>query len=395
MAGPSYSACDAGIELAKNALERKGWSREDLADKTEVAYNGKAPKRISYKTVQSFFKQEPKSAKVFQAICNTLDIDWEVVCGQRTSETATRCKIFQAPPLPQFFVDRPEQLHDVKELMVRENPPGTLVVSAIYGLGGIGKSVLASALAHHSEIQERYSDGILWATLGQNPDLLPLLSGWIQALGDHQTKPTGLDSASSHLRTLFYDKRALLVVDDVWNPNHADWFRVGGENCCVLVTTRSARLSDVTRYDLDLMTESQSVELLTNAIHHKLSAEERRAAETLAKEVGYLPLALELAAARVEDGMPWNQLLQDLRSEVADLAALDRQDEDEEDDDTKRRKHSLVASFKPEREAPNTEPIGAICLVGGVARGCQRQPWHGGDAVEPVRRPGHKNLTEV
>lgn len=272
---------------------------------------------------------------------------------------------FQALPLPQFFVDRPEHLDAVKALMLPESQtPGTLVVSAIYGLGGIGKSVLASALAHHPEIQDRYCDGILWATLGQNPDLLPLLSDWIQALGDYNTKPTSLDSASSHLRTLLYDKRVLLVVDDVWNPNHADPFRVGGENCCVLVTTRSAQLANVTRYDLDVMTEGQSVQMLANAIHHQLTEDERHAAETLAKEVGYLPLALELTAAQVEEGVPWSQLLQDLRSEVADLATLDRVDDDELDDDAKRRKHSLVACFNLSVKLLTKEQLALFAWLG-------------------------------
>lgn len=62
---------------------------------------------------------------------------------------------------------------------------GILVVSAIHGLGGIGKSTLAAALAHNPDVQERFSDGVLWTTLGQQPELLPLLSTWIQALGDY------------------------------------------------------------------------------------------------------------------------------------------------------------------------------------------------------------------
>ncbi|WP_250565855.1 caspase family protein, partial [Adonisia turfae] len=149
----------------------------------------------------------------------------------------------QMPPLPDHFVERPEHQREVKQqLLCEETKVGTLVVSAIYGLGGIGKSVLASKLAHDKEIQCRFSDGILWATLGQNPDILPLLSGWIQALGDHDYKPTAIESASNHLRTLLYDKHILLVVDDVWNPAHLDPFRVGGGGCCVLVTTREARI---------------------------------------------------------------------------------------------------------------------------------------------------------
>jgi hypothetical protein len=65
-------------------------------------------------------------------------------------------------------------------------------------------------------------------TLGQTPDLLPLLNGWIVALGDRDYRPTTEAAASSHLRTLLYDKTMLLVVDDVWQVEHLDWFRVGG-----------------------------------------------------------------------------------------------------------------------------------------------------------------------
>ena len=91
---------------------------------------------------------------------------------------------------------------------------GTLVVSAIYGLGGIGKSTLAAALAHDPKVQSYFPDGIFWATLGQQPDILSFLHSWIQALGDYDFKPTNVDAASLQLRTLLADKKALLVVLD-------------------------------------------------------------------------------------------------------------------------------------------------------------------------------------
>ncbi len=144
-------------------------------------------------------------------------------------------------------MERSEPLEAVKALLLPENrKPGTLVLSAIQGLGGIGKSVLAQALARDEAVQANFVDGVLWATLGQNPDLLPLLGSWIQALGDYNFKPTTLDIAATHLQTLLYDKQMLLVVDDVWHPEHVDPFRVGGDNCCVLITTRRADIADET-----------------------------------------------------------------------------------------------------------------------------------------------------
>ncbi|MEM9805714.1 MAG: NB-ARC domain-containing protein, partial [Cyanobacteria bacterium P01_D01_bin.56] len=253
---------------------------------------------------------------------------------------------FQAPPLPDHFVERPEQQRIVKGQLLNEGSRvGTLVVSAIYGLGGIGKSVLASKLAFDGEVQCRFCDGILWATLGQKPDILPLLSGWIQALGDHDYKPTAIEAASNHLRTLLYGKRVLLVVDDIWHPPHLEAFRVGGEGCCVLVTTREARIPEAHRYDLDVMTADQALELMTQKLAGKLTEANRDKALAFAERVGYLPLALELAAAQIEEGVLWSELLEDLQDEVARLETLDIYGHEEIPDDAKRRKYSLLACF--------------------------------------------------
>jgi NB-ARC domain len=215
---------------------------------------------------------------------------------------------FQAPPLPSNYVDCPEHRQAVKAklLETERNTPGTLVISAIFGLGGVGKSLLATALAHDQDVQNHFPDGILWTTLGQQPDVLPFLSSWIQALGDYDYKPITIDEATLHLRTLLYDKKALLVVDDVWNSDHLEPFRVGGIGCRVLVTTREARIPDADRYHMDVMTPDQSLGLLLQKAQClKPTLAEQQQAEALAKEVGYLPLALELAGAQIADGAYW------------------------------------------------------------------------------------------
>ncbi|NEO07811.1 MAG: hypothetical protein F6K51_20555 [Moorea sp. SIO3I8] len=222
---------------------------------------------------------------------------------------------------------------------------GTLVVSAIYGLGGIGKSTLAAALAHDPEVQRHFPDGVLWATLGQTPDLLPFLSTWIQALGDYDFKLTTSETASLHLRTLLHNKAILLVVDDVWNSDHVEPFRVGGSNCRVLVTTREAVVKGAVRFDLDVMTKEQASKLLTHPWKGQLTNVQKHQAEALAKTVGYLPLALELAAAQVKDGVSWSELLSDLQAEIARLEVLDLLGADEIHSEEKRKDYSLLASF--------------------------------------------------
>jgi predicted ATPase len=44
----------------------------------------------------------------------------------------------------------------------------------VQGMGGIGKTVLATALARDEEVRSTFPDGVLWVTLGQTPQLSSL-----------------------------------------------------------------------------------------------------------------------------------------------------------------------------------------------------------------------------
>ncbi|MGF1458717.1 MAG: NB-ARC domain-containing protein, partial [Leptolyngbyaceae cyanobacterium] len=275
---------------------------------------------------------------------------------------------FQAPPLPYHFVERPEHQNAVKKILLEDaaNHPGTLVVSAIHGLGGIGKSVMAMKLAHDQDVVDRYCDGVLWAPLGQQPDILAHLSHWIQTLGDHSYQPITETAASAHLRTLLADKRMLLVVDDVWNPEHAELFRVGSSNCCVLITTREARIPQARRYPLDVMSPEQSLALMTQKLGRALDEQEQQQALLFAERVGYLPLALELTASQIEEGVTWTELLEDFKTEVARLETLDLYSQDDIPEDTKRRKYSLTACFKLSLKQLTPEQLRHFAWLGVV-----------------------------
>jgi formylglycine-generating enzyme required for sulfatase activity len=228
---------------------------------------------------------------------------------------------FQAPPLPLHFVPRSEISEALKARLLTDesSAPGVLVVSSIHGLGGIGKSTLAAALAHDRETQVRFPDGVLWAPLGQRPEILSALESWIRALGDYDFHPATVNAASAHLRSLLYGRAAMLVVDDVRQADHARPFLVGGARCRVLVTTRDALVAQALSgmvYHLDVMTPEQSLDLLSARLGRTLDDVEREEALKLAKAVGYLPLALELAAAQVASGMHWAELRRTLENEM-------------------------------------------------------------------------------
>jgi len=95
----------------------------------------------------------------------------------------------------------------------------------VFGLGGIGKSTLAAAVVQRPEVLLRFPDGVLWVTLGQEPEPASLLGRWIRdGLGDHEFRATDVCSASGRLGQLLAERAVLLVVDDAWSSEHVKAF---------------------------------------------------------------------------------------------------------------------------------------------------------------------------
>lgn len=235
---------------------------------------------------------------------------------------------FLAPALPPHFVPRPDVSSMLIQNVLSESNPvnGVLHITAIHALGGSGKSVIAQSLAHNLAVQTRFPDGTLWVTLTQQPDLLAMLRDWIWELGDTNFHPTSIGAASRHLNTLLRDKTCLLVLDDAWDANHVRPFLVGGTQCRVLLTTRRAHVADelgATLYELKSMAPEEALELLAKRLGHSIVEQEQAQARLVAQAVGHLPLALELAAARVGRGVFWNALHEALEAEVARIEELE------------------------------------------------------------------------
>ena len=259
--------------------------------------------------------------------------------------------------LPENFVERPDALNAVKAKLLAVDER-TLVVSAIAGLGGLGKSVLAAALVQDLEVQARFADGILWVTLGQSPDLQTLLGDWIRELDKSREafSANTLESASRYLHNLLAERQMLLVVDDVWNAAHAEWFRVGGEGCRVLVTTREAQIEGADTYSLALMSESEAIALVRQKLGSKWRSAQEVEVKAFAKLLGYLPLALDLATNQVRDGLSWEELRSEFEAERRSVASgkgrrsralnlLDSSEKWDDLDENAQRKYSLQACF--------------------------------------------------
>ncbi len=213
-------------------------------------------------------------------------------------------------PLPPNYIPRPELLAEVRERLLA-GTGGLALTSAIqvkqadvlHGMGGIGKSVLARALCDDPDVQAAFPDGILWATLGQTPDLIGRLREWIETLGGivGQTAPT-LDQLRNTLAEALKDKACLLMVDDAWKKAHLEPFCAGGRACRLLITTRDAALAeglDAGVYPVPVMAPDQAVALLAKWARGSLAKVEAEVKAQIVKRLGCLPLAVRLAGAQL------------------------------------------------------------------------------------------------
>lgn len=109
--------------------------------------------------------------------------------SQEVPATKRRHDCYQQINLPPNCLERTGILADVCVVLLAHAPaaePTSAITTkplALHGMGGIGKTVIARVLCDDPKVQEIFSDGILWATLGQTPNLLDQLRHWIVALG--------------------------------------------------------------------------------------------------------------------------------------------------------------------------------------------------------------------
>jgi WD40 repeat protein len=191
-------------------------------------------------------------------------------------------------------------------------------------MGGVGKSVMAAAFARATETRRAFTDGVIWLTIGQNPDPSSNLKLVGMAFGDDPANYVDLDTARARLPGVLSDKVCLIVLDDLWNVAHATPFiNALGPRCRLLLTTRDGSLVTAlgaVEHSLDVLTDAAALQLLANWCDQDVGSLPSEAV-SVASECGNLPLALVLCGAMARDGTPWSDMLEAL--EGADLTFIE------------------------------------------------------------------------
>ena len=89
-------------------------------------------------------------------------------------------RLHGVPNLPPHYLPRQGVLSGLKQKLLASGAnvgiTGQSSAVGVQGMGGIGKTVLAAALAHDWAVRQAFPDGIYWLTIGQKPNLLYLQS---------------------------------------------------------------------------------------------------------------------------------------------------------------------------------------------------------------------------
>jgi hypothetical protein len=242
----------------------------------------------------------------------------------------------QLPSAARHFAGRAGELKALWEVLDQAvDRPGAVVISAIGGMAGIGKTALAVHWAH--EVADRFPDGQLFVDLrGVGPAAGPAepaqVIGWFLAsLGVPVTQvPADPQAQAALFRSVLADKRVLIVLDNARDADQVRPLLPGSPGCLVLVTSRT-QLTGLAAADgahllpLDVLDQSEAHDLLASRLGPDRLAAEPQAGDGLVELCGRLPLALAITAARAaaRPGFSLAALADELRDEANRLDALD------------------------------------------------------------------------
>ncbi|MGK5440281.1 AfsR/SARP family transcriptional regulator [Micromonospora sp. URMC 105] len=260
--------------------------------------------------------------------------------AERPAPPAAGARPAQLPADLAVFTGRSAVLRELDDLLPGGDGTGrAVIISAIAGTAGVGKTSLAVHWAHR--IAHRYPDGQLYVNLrgfdldGRAVPPGEALRGFLEALQvPPQRVPADVAAQAALFRTLLAGRRVLVVLDNARDGEQVRPLLPGSPGSLVVVTSRD-RLTGLVVSEgaypvtLDLLSAQESREVLAARLGAARAGAEPAAVDDLVRRCAGLPLALAIVAARAagRPDLPLAGLAAELRDTHADpLTALETGD---------------------------------------------------------------------
>ncbi|PAZ16583.1 AfsR family transcriptional regulator [Streptomyces sp. SA15] len=185
-----------------------------------------------------------------------------------------------------------------------------MAISALAGIGGVGKTTLAVHAAHRA--RDAFPDGQLYVDLqgagARAAEPEAVLGSFLRALGTADSAiPDSLEERSALYRSALDGRRVLVLLDNAKDAAQVRPLLPGTDGCAALVTSR-VRMVDLAGahlVDLDVMSPDEALTFFTKIVGEERVRSEREAALDVVAACGFLPLAIRIAASRLAARRTW------------------------------------------------------------------------------------------
>ena len=253
---------------------------------------------------------------------------YQIVAGDMVVQYITQQKIHvcpTAPKPPDHFTGRKAEIDQLRKKLTSDE---IVAITAVHSMGGMGKTSLAKALCHHPD---KPFDSVLWATIGESPQVKKILLEWVRySIDDYSldddAKPEEIAAWVRAKLTQLVNVQNncgvhwLVVFDDVWNTQACyqalDLLQTAlPPNTRTLITTRqidAASFLQARTIELNELDRNEA-----NTLIHKLCDNQHLKEEHLDHILDLVkghPLALEIAIATLntaEDPADIEMILED------------------------------------------------------------------------------------
>ncbi|HKT00615.1 MAG TPA: AfsR/SARP family transcriptional regulator [Rugosimonospora sp.] len=232
----------------------------------------------------------------------------------------------QVPAAVPDLAGRQDELTRLTGLLDRAGTDGrSVVIAAIDGAAGVGKTTLAVYWAH--QMAGAFPDGQLYVDLrGDEPDVPPVppgqaVRGFLDALEVPAPRiPSDLSAQSALYRSVLAGKRMLVLLDNARDAEQIRPLLPGAPGSVVVVTSRTALTGLIAAHGahpvtLDPLSGAEAHDLLAARLGDNRLAAEPAATADLISLCARLPWALSVVAARaaVHPGTPLATFAAELR----------------------------------------------------------------------------------